>query len=220
MLFFRKNVMAITGLFLCLFLVVHLGGNSILLLPERISHDLYNTYSHELGENIVIKIVSFLLYFSIIAHSIYAFIITYKNRKSKGEKYLINQATLSSSWTSQNMGLLGFLILIFIIVHMVNFWARIKLGFGEAIPLDRNGISDVYVVTTTLFKNPYYVFFYVILMIPLGMHIRHGFSSAFKTLGLYDLKFIKKVSLVGNIFSVIVLVGFAIIPIVVYLRGL
>lgn len=220
MLFFRKNVMAFTGLFLCVFLVVHLGGNTILLLPNNISHELYNVYSHKLSENIIIKVVSIFLYLSIIAHVVYAFLITLKNRKSQGQKYLINNYSESSSWTSQNMGLLGFVILIFIVVHLVNFWARIKLGLGESVPLDSNGLKDVFVVTTTLFKNPYYVIFYSVLMIPLAMHIKHGFSSAFKTLGLYNVKYIKRITCVGNIFATIVLIGFVIIPIVVYLRSL
>ncbi|CBW25386.1 fumarate reductase transmembrane cytochrome b subunit [Halobacteriovorax marinus SJ] len=220
MLFFRKNVMAFTGLFLCVFLVVHLGGNLILLLPPHISHDLYNIYSHKLGENIFIKVVSIALYLSIIVHTIYAVLVTKRNNFSKGQKYYVNHATESSSWTSQNMGLLGFIILIFIVVHMANFWARIKLGFGDSVPLDSNGLKDVYIVTTSLFKNPLYVLFYSVLMVPLAMHINHGFSSAFKTLGLYNLKYIKRVSFIGKIFSTAVLVGFGIIPIIVYLRSL
>lgn len=220
MLFFRKNVMAFTGLFLCVFLVVHLAGNLILLLPSRISHDLYNLYSHKLGENIVIKLVSFVLYFSIIAHSVYALLITLKNKRSQGQKYLVNNPDQSCSWTSQNMGLLGFLILVFIVVHMAHLWARIKLGLGDMVPLDKNGLKDIYLVTTELFQNPFYVFFYVVLMIPLAMHIKHGFSSAFKTLGLYNLKYIKRVTVVGNIFSTVILLGFATIPIVVYMRGI
>ncbi|WP_372653152.1 succinate dehydrogenase cytochrome b subunit [Halobacteriovorax sp.] len=220
MLFVRKNIMAFSGLFLCVFLVVHLGGNLILLLPSDISHNLYNAYSDKLGGNVFIKVVSIFLYLSIILHSIYAALITIKNKRAQGKKYLLNNTIESSSWTSQNMGLLGFSILIFIIIHLSNFWWRIKLGFGEAVPLDANGLKDVYLVTTELFKNPYYVLIYVVFMIPLAMHIKHGFSSAFKTLGLYNLSYIKKIALLGNIFSIIVLIGFSIIPIVVYMRGL
>ncbi len=220
MLFVRKNIMAFTGLFLCIFLVVHLGGNLILLLPSETAHGLYNSYSAKLGGNIFIRVVSIFLYLSILLHTVYAALITSKNNKSKGKKYLVNHTIESSSWTSQNMGLLGFSILIFILIHLSNFWWRVKLGYGEIVPLDSNGLKDVYLITTELFKNPYYVFIYVIFIIPLSMHIKHGFSSAFKTLGLYNLNYIRKVSIIGNMFSIIILIGFSVIPVAVYLRGL
>ncbi|WP_127717950.1 succinate dehydrogenase cytochrome b subunit [Halobacteriovorax sp. HLS] len=221
MLFLRKNVMAFTGLFLCIFLVVHLAGNLILLLPAGLSKNLYNIYSHTLGENILIKVVSIILYLSIILHTVYAFLITMKNKNSLGEvDYFVNHKQDNSSWTSQNMGLLGMVILVFIVVHMVNFWMRVKLGFGEVIPLDQNGYKDVYLVVSELFRNPLYVIFYSVLMIPLGLHLKHGFSSAFKTLGVYKKSYIQRINIISLIFSIVTFIGFSVIPIVVYLRGL
>lgn len=220
MLFFRKNIMALTGLFLCIFLMVHLAGNLILLFPESTSRDLYNLYSHTLGENPFIKVVSIFLYLSIILHTLYAVLITLKNKDSSPEKYLINKNEENSTWASRNMGLLGFVILIFIIVHMANFWARIKLGFGLEVPLDSRGYKDVYLVTSELFHNFYYVLFYSLLMIPLGMHIKHGLSSSLRTLGLSSKFYISYTKKFSTLLSICFTVGFALIPILVYLRGL
>jgi succinate dehydrogenase / fumarate reductase, cytochrome b subunit len=220
MLFFRKNIMACTGLFLSVFLLVHLLGNLILLLPSSSAAPLYNLYSHTLAGNLFIKCVSILLYLSIIFHTVYAVLITLKNKSSRGEvDYYFNKKSENSSWTSTNMGVLGFIILFFIVVHMANFWVRLKLGFGDAVPLDAHGHKDVYLLVSELFKNPLYVAFYSLVTIPLALHVKHGFSSAIKTLGVYKKSYIKKVDLVATVFSLAIFVGFVIIPVVVYFRG-
>lgn len=217
-LFFRKTIVALTGLFLCVFLIVHLSANCILLFPESMARGLYNSYSTTLRESPLIKIVAYLLYLSIILHVLYALIITIRNRKAKPNKYIMNHAKENSTWASQNMGILGTLILIFIIIHLANFWARIKLGIGESVGLDLDGNKDVYEVTYTLFQNIYYVIFYTVLSIPLGYHLHHGFKSAFKTLGFYHKKGLRIVSQVSLIYAIIMAVGFGIIPLVVYFK--
>ncbi|MFG1500717.1 succinate dehydrogenase cytochrome b subunit [Halobacteriovorax sp. XZX-3] len=218
MLFFRKYILAFTGLFLCLFLIVHLGGNLILLLPKFHAQSLYNLYSHTLAENLLIKVVSIFLYLAILIHTYMAVRVTIKNSRSQGVDYAFKDNSEVTTWTSQNMGLLGFIILIFIVVHMGNFWARVKLGFGQSIPIDSSGHKDIYLITTQLFKNPFYVIFYSLLMIPLGAHINHGLSSAFKTLGFYRLKHIQVLDKCSRFFSLIITFGFAIIPIVIFIR--
>ena len=96
--------MATTGLFLCLFLIVHLSANCILLLPEEMARGLYNSYSTVLRESPLIQIVAYLLYLSIILHVIYAAIITIRNRKAKPVAYAVNHFRTNSGWTSHNMG--------------------------------------------------------------------------------------------------------------------
>ncbi|XLS29860.1 succinate dehydrogenase cytochrome b subunit [Flavobacteriaceae bacterium M23B6Z8] len=217
-LFFRKAIIAGTGLFLCIFLVVHLSANCILLLPEATARSLYNTYSTTLRESPLIKIVAYALYASILLHVIYAIIITIHNRRSKPQRYMVNHYKENSSWTSQNMGLLGTLILLFIVVHLANFWARIKLGMGEAVRLDPEGNLDVYEVTSSLFHNIYYVIFYTVLAIPLAFHLHHGLKSAFKTLGFYHKKGLSILAKVALVYAVIMGVGFGIIPFIVYFK--
>ena len=217
-LFYKKSIIAVTGLFLCVFLIVHLSANCILLLPENIARDLYNSYSTSLRENPLIKVVAYLLYISIILHALYALLITLRNRKAKPQKYVVNHSNENSTWTSQNMGLIGTVILLFIIVHLANFWARIKLGIGEEVGLDHMGNKDVYEVTYRLFQNIYFVMFYTLISIPLALHLHHGLKSAFKTLGFYHKKGLKILAKVSLIYAIIMGIGFGIIPFIVYFK--
>ncbi len=217
-LFWRKIILALTGLFLCLFLIVHLSANCILLLPTDMARDLYNSYSTFLRESPFIKVVAYALYLSIILHVVYALLITIRNRRAKPDKYAMNHFKANSTWTSQNMGWLGVLILIFIAIHLANFWARIKLGMGEAVGVDANGNKDIYEVTYSLFQNGYYVVFYTVLMVPLGLHLHHGLKSGFKTLGFYHNSGLQVLAKVSLIYAAVISIGFGIIPLIVYLK--
>ena len=217
-LFLRKSIIAGTGLFLCLFLVVHLSANCMLLLPEDSARAMYNSYSTLLRESPLVQIVAYVLYLSIIFHIVYALIVTVKNRRAKPTKYALNRSRENSSWASQNMGLIGVFILIFIVVHLANFWARIKLGLGEGVGVDPAGNKDVYAVTYSLFQNIYYVVFYALLMIPLGFHLHHGLKSAFKSMGFYHKKGLILVSKLSLYYAIIMAVLFGIIPFVVYFK--
>lgn len=213
-------MVAMTGLFLSIFLIVHLSANALLLFPEHLARPWYNAYSTWLRENPLITVVAYLLYLSIIAHVVYALLVTIRNRKAKPVAYAQNQKYDNSSRASQNMGLIGMFILLFIVVHLANFWARIKLGLGESVGYDEAGNKDIYVVTESLFQNIFYVAFYSLLMIPLGLHLYHGVKSAFKTLGFYHRRGLEIVAKVSLVYAWIMAVGFAVIPIYVYLRSI
>ena len=217
-LFFRKSMVAITGLFLCLFLIVHLSANCLLLLPEETARGVYNAYSTWLRENPLIMVIAYALYLSIILHVVYALMVTIRNKKAKPVSYAVNHTEANSSWASQNMGLIGLSILIFIVVHLANFWARIKLGLGDGVGMDAAGNKDVYEVTYALFHNIYFVLFYSLLMIPLGLHLHHGLKSAFKTLGFYHKRGLEVLAKISLIYAAIIAVGFGIIPFVVYFK--
>jgi succinate dehydrogenase / fumarate reductase cytochrome b subunit len=189
-----------------------------LILPEETASRLYNAYSTFLRENPLIKVVAYALYLSIILHVVYALIVTIQNRKAKPKKYDINNWQENSSWASQNMGLIGVFILLFIVVHLANFWARIKLGMGKGVGVDSFGNMDVYEVTSSLFHNIYYVIFYSFLMIPLGFHLHHGLKSAFKSLGFYHKNGLKILSKVALVYALIISILFAIIPFIVYFK--
>jgi succinate dehydrogenase / fumarate reductase cytochrome b subunit len=197
---------------------VHLSANCILLLPEDTARELYNSYSTTLRENPLIKIVAYLLYLSIILHVVYALLVTLRNKKAKPIKYALNESNENSTWASQNMGLIGIFILVFIVVHLANFWARIKLGMGEVVNTDASGNVDVYAVTSSLFHNIYYVVFYSLLMIPLGFHLHHGLKSAFKTLGFYHKSGLNLLAKFALIYALVMSLGFGIIPIIVYFK--
>jgi succinate dehydrogenase / fumarate reductase cytochrome b subunit len=116
------------------------------------------------------------------------------------------------------MGVIGTLILLFIIIHLVNFWARIKLGIGLEVGVDAEGYLDVYEVTYSLFHNIYYVIFYALLMIPLGLHLYHGLQSAFKTLGFYHKAGLRLVAKIALVYALVMSIGFGIIPFIVYFK--
>ncbi|NQZ78914.1 MAG: succinate dehydrogenase cytochrome b subunit [Ekhidna sp.] len=214
----KKYIVGFTGLFLCIFLIVHLSANLILLLPEELASETYNAYAAFLAGNPLIKIVAYLLYASILLHVVYAVLITLKNKTAKGITYAVNRSDENSSWASQNMGLLGVFILLFIVVHLANFWARAKLGIGESVPLDDYGNKDLYSLADLLFNNPYYVAFYTLLMIPMGYHLFHGLKSAFKSLGVYHRSGLSVLQKVSLLFAIIMTIGFGIIPIIMYFK--
>lgn len=209
MIIFRKTILALTGLFICVFLIAHLGANFLLLLPAEKARLLYNNYSATLRGNFLISIVAYLNYGCILFHIFYAILVTRKNKSVRTSHYAMNAASENSSWTSQNMMLLGSLIFAFIVVHMANFWFKVKFLHQD---------EDLYQMVYDLLKNPYYTLFYSLGMIPLGLHLSHGFQSAFKTLGLYHKKYLRILAKVSVVFAAVMGLGFAIIPIVLYLR--
>lgn len=208
--------MAITGLFLSFFLIVHLSANFLLLLPHEIAPNLYNSYSNALRTNPVIEVVSIFLYLAIILHTVIAINLTLRNKRKTETPYHQNKILETSSWPSQNMGLLGLMILIFIIVHMANFWAKVKLGIEGPMPTDINGHSDIYMLVVTSLKDPILVTFYAVMSIPLAMHLSHGVSSAFRSLGVYHKRYMRYIEILSKIYSVVMGLGFGLIPLYIF----
>ena len=122
----KKLIMSLTGLFLCSFLIIHLIGN--LQLFKNDSGQAFNSYAYFMTHFLPIKIISYLLYASIIIHAVYALIITNKNKKARPVGYASYNGQANSPWTSRNMGILGTILLVFIVVHMSNFWAQYHWG--------------------------------------------------------------------------------------------
>ncbi|WP_026038811.1 succinate dehydrogenase cytochrome b subunit [Myroides injenensis] len=208
----RKIVMAATGLFLCFFLLIHFLGNTQLFLEPAQASKNFNAYSSFLTGNFIVKMVSYVLYLSIIGHAIYALIITMKNKKAGGS-YAKDNRGRASKWYSRNMGVLGTIVLIFIVIHFQNFWYQYKFG---AIGLDQYGHKDLYDVVVQSFQNGWLVILYVVAMAALCYHLIHGISSGVRTLGLFHPKFVKWINVFGIIYSVIICVGFALMPIYIY----
>ncbi|MFA4869500.1 MAG: succinate dehydrogenase cytochrome b subunit [Pedobacter sp.] len=210
----RKTLMALTGLFLCFFLVIHLLGNLQLLLPAEHARESFNSYSRLLSGNIFIKIISYVLYTSIIVHCIDALIITLKNKKIAG-KYAVDNRAKVSKWYSRNMGILGTIILIFLVFHFKDFWYQYKFG---TLPMDDQGNKDLYSIVIAAYQDWWYVLFYVLSMFALGYHLLHGFFSAARSLGVYHPKYVSWIRAFGTGYSYFIAIGFAIIPIYIYLN--
>lgn len=212
----RKMLMALTGLFLCFFLVIHLLGNLQLLLPAEQARTSFNSYSQLLSGNIFIKIISYVLYASLILHALDALIITIKNRKAAGT-YAYDKRAAASKWYSRNMGILGTVILVFLVFHFKDFWYQYKFG---NLPLDAAGNKDLYGIVVGVYQDLWYVFFYVVCMFAVGFHLLHGFFSAARSMGVYHPRYVKWLRSFGKWYSYIITIGFAVIPVYVYLTQL
>lgn len=209
----KKVVMALTGLFLCLFLVGHLAGNLQLLQGD--SGQLgFNAYAKFMTTNPLVKVLSYLTYLSVLFHVIDGIVLTMKNKQARPANYHYRNSSVNSSWSSQNMAVLGMLILIFLVVHLANFWY--KMHFGD-IPTDSAGNKDLYTVVKVAFSELWYVLLYVACMIGLGFHLWHGFASGFQSLGINHPAYTPVIKALGKGFAVIVSALFALIPVVFYL---
>lgn len=144
----KKYWMALTGLFLCLFLVGHLIGNLQLIYGDALQ---FNTYALFMTTNPAVKVLSYLTYFSILFHAVDGIVLTIQNKKARPVKYAMNRPQKNTIWASRNMAVLGTLILVFIVTHMVNFWARMHFDKNmplQTIEINAGGMNQEFYVTT------------------------------------------------------------------------
>lgn len=211
----KKYWMAATGLFLCTFLIGHLVGNLQLLLPAEDALPSFNEYAKFMTTNPLIKVLSYLTYFSILFHAVDGILLVIQNKKARPVQYAYNKPGENSTWASRNMGLLGAVVLFFIIVHMRSFWYEMHFG---SVALDINGNKDLYTITAAAFQELWYVVMYVVCMIAIAFHLSHGFASAFQSLGANHAKYTPIIKKVGAAFGILIPLAFAIIPVVLYFR--
>ena len=208
----RKLIMSITGLFLMLFLLVHLGTNLLLLVGDG---ELYNKAAHTLATTPLLKAVEMLLALGFIFHILYATTITLKNRKARPVGYAKTGTNELTSWSSKNMYILGFTILAFLVLHLINFFLKLRFGEVPYISYD-NGITQIHnsyqLVSEFFISYWWYNLIYIVSAILLGLHLSHGFWSAFQTVGLNNSKWIKRLQVVSCIYAAVIAAGFTIIP--------
>ena len=207
----RKIIMSITGLFLCSFLVVHLIGN--LQLFKNDGGAAFNVYSHFMGTNPVIRTMEIVLLLGFLFHIYDAIVLTRKNKAARPVNYANNHPEENSPWSSRNMGLLGTVILVFLIIHLWNFFVPARFGGLEGVVVEDVEYDNLYLRVVESFQIWWYVLIYVLAMVALAYHLIHGFQSAFQSLGLTHKKYTPFIQKFGYAFSVIVCLGFAIIPI-------
>lgn len=210
----KKLIVALAGLFLILFLLVHLGINLTLILCE--STKPFNTAAHFLASNYISKIFEIILFSAFILHIIYTLILQIKNWLSRPNRYRIPNYS-QISFFSKFMIWLGGIILIFLVLHLADFFFKTKFGHVEEIIYD-NGTSypDLSSLVIQKFQLPGFVIFYIVCFLILGFHLWHGFQSAFQTLGLNHKYYTPIIKIIGWIYTVLVVSGFTIIPVVIY----
>jgi succinate dehydrogenase / fumarate reductase cytochrome b subunit len=222
----QKLVMSISGLFLILFLLVHLTINAFLLAPEGLFGfevgQMFNAGAHFMGTFPVIKVMEPVLGIGFLVHIVYSLILTVQNRKARGtDRYASGNKTKGIEWTSKNMLPLGIAILAFLVVHIADFYMKIKFGVGghpgEAeFPYLGTGMmvgEDAYTLVNAAFGNPLLVVAYVIGSIALAFHLSHGFWSAFQTIGWNNQIWMQRLKCIGNIVAWVIGGGFSIIAI-------
>lgn len=214
----KKYWMAITGLFLVSFLIVHLLGNLQLLDLSVEGQEKFNVYAKFMTTFPLIKIVSYVLYFSILFHAIDGIVLVRQNRAARPERYRSWKPQRNSIWASRNMGLLGVVILGFIIMHMAQFWYTMHWG---PIGTDSQGNKDLATVVITTYQDGtagiIFVLLYVISMAAIGLHLWHGFASAFQTFGINHKRYSPIIKKMGYGFAVVVPLLYAIIPVFILL---
>ena len=220
----KKYWMAFTGLFLCTFLVGHLAGNLQLLASGEGARDQFNEYALFMTTNPVVRVLSIVTFASIIFHAIDGIILTINNRKARPQGYVSFKPSTNTKWPSRNMGILGTVILAFIVIHLVNFWGEMKFGgLDNTVYVTENGqeVKDLYTLTIRTFQDAEFgllwVIIYAISMLAIGFHLYHGFGSGFQSLGLNHPKYNKVVRRIGvYVFAVLIPLLFAIIPFYIY----
>jgi succinate dehydrogenase / fumarate reductase, cytochrome b subunit len=210
----RKLIVALAGIFLILFLLVHLGINLTLILFE--STRPFNVAAHFMGTNIIVKIFEIILFGGIIIHIIYTLILQVQNWLARPIRYRIpnySQLSFFSKFQIHTAAIIG----VFLILHLINFYFKRKFGHVQEITYD--GIKSYYDLGSLIiekFQMPGYVILYIACFIFLGFHLLHGFQSAFQTLGLNHKSYTPFIKKLGAVYSILIFTGFTIIPLVIY----
>ncbi len=216
----RKVFMSLTGLFLISFITIHLTLNLFLIFDD--SGLMFNHAAHFMATNPMIKIMEPLLALGFIIHIVWAGWITLDNIRARPQGYASGDNLLKWWAPSKNMFILGSMILVFLVLHLFNFWVKMKFtgdpllskATGEAGEMD-----NAYALVSNLFINfPLYDLIYIIGGILVGLHMSHGFWSAFQTIGLNNAQWTSRLKFLANLLGILFAVGFSAIPIYFLLK--
>jgi succinate dehydrogenase / fumarate reductase, cytochrome b subunit len=202
----KKFVMGVTGLLLCIFLVAHLAGNLLLYAGP----DAYNKYAHTLhSQRILLLIAEVILYFLFIAHIYLAFHTTAENRAARGQQYAMRRSKLdaaphTTSWPLRPeawMFISGAIVLFFLIVHVGQFAWEIWLPGPKG--------EEPFAKAIRIMKDNFTAAVYLIGVVILGIHLWHGFASAFQSLGITHPRYAGLIKWLGVVFAIVMGLGFA-----------
>jgi succinate dehydrogenase / fumarate reductase cytochrome b subunit len=208
----KKVAMAISGIFLIIFLLQHF----IINITSVFSESIFNQFSHFMGTNFVVQFIAQpILILGVIFHFVMGFVLDFKNRTSRKIKYIKYKGDANASWMSRNMIISGLVVLSFLGLHFYDFWIpEMNYKYVEFLPDDPNRYYDE---LTHKFEDLTKVVIYVISFGFLSLHLLHGFSSSFQSLGLNKYNFLIKI--IANIYAVGIPLGFSFIAIFHYLNS-
>ena len=208
----RKVAMALSGIFLVLFLTQHFSINLLSVFSES----LFNQVSHFMGNNPIVQfILQPILIFGVLFHFVMGFVLELQNSKSRSTRYSVYKGKNNASWMSRNMILSGIVILSFLGLHFYDFWVpEMDYKYIKILPLDPDRYFDELVHK---FVSPVRVGIYILSFIFLSLHLLHGFASSFQTVGVNN-KYSKIIKKFATGFSVIVPFGFVLIALFHHLK--
>ncbi len=212
----RKLIMSITGVFLVLFLMFHGTMNFVVLF----SADAYNMICEFLGANWYALVATKILAIGFVLHIVYAIYLTFQNRKARGNaRYAVTKNQKNVEWASQNMLILGVIVLGFMILHLYQFWAKMqlveinhKLGIHVEDSLLATAADGAYWIKY-YFSQPLYSILYIVWLVALWAHLTHGVWSALQSLGLNNGVWMSRVKVISNVLSSIIILMFLSIPV-------
>jgi succinate dehydrogenase (or fumarate reductase) cytochrome b subunit, b558 family len=222
----KKYTMGLTGFFLITFLIVHCGLNSMIFFND--GGQTFNHWAQFMGDNLIIRTMEIGLFLFLLLHVIQGIILWRQNASARPVKYVVNHPEANSKWYSRSMGLLGTLILLFLVVHLYHFWTPSRFGgIGSIEPLEEASLSvynnqevhNLYAAMQTVFKNSLViVIIYIAGVISLCWHLLHGFQSAFQTFGINHKRYTPFIKGLGVFYSIVICLLFALMPIAIYLN--
>ncbi|MDA0779462.1 MAG: succinate dehydrogenase cytochrome b subunit [Bacteroidetes bacterium] len=208
----RKVAMALSGIFLMVFLLQHFVIN----ITSVFSATIFNQFSHFMGTNPVVQfLLQPVLIFGVIFHFVMGFVLDIQNRRARGTRYAVYKGSANASWASRNMIISGATVLAFLALHFYDFWVpEINYKYVEVLPEDPNRYYEELVHK---FEDLTRVVLYVVSFFFLALHLSHGFSSAFQSMG-FNNKYTPAVKSFGKLYAVGIPLGFAFIAIFHFLN--
>ena len=219
----RKLVMSVSGLGLILFLTFHMAMNAVALF----SGEGYNMVCEFLGANWYALVATVGLAALVVIHIVYAFILQIQNRRARGsERYAVTAKPKGVEWASQNMLVLGIIVILGLALHLVHFWSKMQLteivGGHEALVYEGLAIAPTNgaALIAINFSNPLTVAIYVIWLAAIWFHLSHGFWSALHTIGWNGKNWIKRLEVISNVYTTNIVIGFNAVPLLFLAQSL
>ena len=206
----RKFVMGLTGLFLISFLIIHVSINSCIYFND--GGQTFNHVAEFMANNIIIRTLEIGLFLGFFLHIIQSYLVTRQNAAARPVPYAMHNGRSNSTWYSRSMGLLGTLILIFLIIHINHFWVVSRLT--DEIT---SGRETLFGEMKEVFSELWVVILYCFAMVSLSYHLMHGFQSAFQSMGWNHRKYMPFVKKLGFWFSILIPILFASMPVAFYM---
>ena len=204
----RKVAMALSALFLIVFLIIHLAVNLVSLF----SAEAFNEASHFMGTNPVIQFaMQPVLIVGVVFHFVMGFVLELKNKAARPVKYAVANNSGNSTWASRSMIISGAVILAFLGLHFYDFWVHeMNYKYLEGLAINETRYWEE---LHAKFANPIRVVFYVICFVLLGLHLSHGFQSSFQSIGARHPKYLKCVNALGTWYSILIPLGFIVVAV-------